>query len=176
MTHDQRDTVPTLTDIAKAAEQEQAQEQREARERDRRTRWAEIEKYWDYGWKSMGMNIPPLPAYGDLERVTAPCESGRYEGDRSGWLIVIDDVRFLYCDEYGKTGLYVLLTCPDCGREIASTFYGLADLGKKLRLGRNQIYHHCEDLESRKLRSYISSAARDAGVSEQDLIERAMGW
>jgi hypothetical protein len=168
----------TLTDILNVAQTEANQQYRESRERDRRGAYDRMAEYWDSQWSWAEDAAPALPDYKDLgKRQTFVSEAGRYgDEDVSGWVFDVDGIRFLYETDYpSNTGLAVLVTCPDCGAERVARFYGAAQLAKTVRIGRD--YHHaCEDLVAKRLAATIRRAAEDAKVSEQEIVERAMGW
>lgn len=89
-----------------------------------------------------------------------------------GWKIVIDDVPFVFGTTYQGTSLYLLHNCPKCGAEGASTFFGLDDLGRKLKFGPD-FGHKCREAEARTVAYAIGSAARDLNCSPQDVVNDA---
>jgi hypothetical protein len=89
-----------------------------------------------------------------------------------GWKVVIDEVPFLFGTSHGAESLHVIISCPKCRVEGASTFHGLDDLGRLLKFGPLH-GHTCRDAEAREVAYAIGAAARDLKTSPQDVVDAA---
>ena len=121
---------------------------------------------WEERWNHKLDEIPELPERVAFEwqTITYGEGRGRYPSV-SGWLFKIEDVEFIY----GKdVGMCVILACPDCGERHADSWYGLADLGKKLKSQRT-MFHKCQKVAAREL-AYAIKSATDATKLPADVI------
>lgn len=135
---------------------------------DARERWSRPHCIGD----RLGIPCPPAEEFYRLTDVPHP-GGGRGSSRIYGWLVTIDDVRFLTnADHYSNSGDWVLITCPDCECEYAVHFYGLDDLGQLLKT-RRHYSHRCLDIETRDVAYQLATASRETGLSVDEVYSQA---
>jgi hypothetical protein len=164
-----------LAENAREVKLEESREQ--ARDRRKKSLQAVIERYPDRyrGFGRLaeeGLTIPD-PSENDFEYVKDVRIFSGVADKSSGWKVVIDEVPFLFGDSYRAEALFVIHACPKCGVEGASTFHGLDDLGKLLKFGPANYQHHCLEKETLDVARVIGAAARDLGLSANNVVDEA---
>jgi len=161
----------SLKEAALAAAKTEANGYAEQRETALRASLQNLIEKWDSHWQYRLETAPAVLSEEDFTRASVTVDSHR-TSHYNGWRFTIDGVDFLYSDDYSFKGVYVILTCPDCGGERACDLYGMASLGKLLADGRDTS-HHCLRTESRNVALAIASAARSAKVGPQRIVDEA---
>lgn len=163
-----------LREAAINRHKEQVEENRQRIKNDRQRSLETMlsEEKWTAMWNG---RVSPPPAAPGPEEVTwaSVLNDGARQQKLTGWRFVIDDVHFLKSETYGHTGLYVILTCPECGVEHAESFYGMDQLGKLLERSRG-LYHRCRESAAKTLAYQLGQAARDGNASVQQMLDLAM--
>lgn len=164
----------SITDLALAAEKEQAQKAKADRTAERAKRLEKLKEQWDERTALDRFNRAdpkpqPMPEDDEFTWVPYPGFSYGYPGGRhqsvNGWTWQTDGVRFVHDSDQGCC---VILTCPDCGEEHAEHWYGLAELGKLLRTQRAP-GHTCREIALRRLAYTIREAAERTKMTPQDV-------
>jgi hypothetical protein len=167
----------SLREVAEASRQEKLEERRKQAQKDMdKSLGVVVDKYHDdyrgfgrlarEGYEVVG------PEGVDFEFVRDVRVFTGVNRKTDGWKVVIDEVPFLFGTSYQSESLHVIITCPKCGAEGASTFHGLDDLGKLLKFGP-KYGHKCREAEAREVAYAIGSAARDLKCSPQDVVAAA---
>jgi hypothetical protein len=170
-----------LTEAAGLALLERMRADKERRLRDRDASFERVKERWPdkiYGFGRLakdGYDAGPMPARDEFEFVPYPGYRilDSYRGEHvHGWKIEVDDVPFLFSVASGSSSLYLILSCPQCGVEGASTFYNLEDIGSLLTKGP-KFGHTCRERESRDVAHAIATAARDLKMRPDEVVELA---
>ena len=124
---------------------------------------------WEDRWKSRLDEAPPCPHRAEFGWDAVTDSSHRAER-KSGWLFEVDDVEFIYIP---RDGINVVLTCPDCGERMAESFYGIVNLGDRLKKQRT-LFHKCHQVAARELAYAIRAATDATGLSPHRMFDEAM--
>lgn len=141
-----------------------------------------LEDRWEHEYRGFGLLVkdgfplPKKPARSEFKRVPYPgireFTSAHNSTTVHGWRVTVDDVDFLFSTAYNKESLYLIHTCPACGAEGASTFYGLKDIAELLEKGP-KFGHRCLEAEAREVAYAIGRVARDTGRSPNEVVDLA---
>ena len=123
---------------------------------------------WESRWAHRLDEAPPCPDRNEFGWDTVT--GGHRQGHISGWLFEIDDVEFIYPE---REGLHVVLTCPDCGERQGESFYGIVNLGDRLKKQRT-LFHKCHQVAARELAYAIRAATDATGLSPHRMFDEAM--
>ena len=167
----------SLREVAEAAREAKLEESRESARKNREKSLAVVmEKFHDdyRGFGRLGREGYEIkePNAEDYEYVRDVRVFSGVNRETDGWKIVIDDVPFLFGTSHGAESLHVMVTCPKCGVEGATTFHGLDDLGRQIKFGPTY-GHICQEREAHKVAYAIGTAARDLKCSPQDVVDAA---
>ena len=167
----------SLRETALQANQEQKEGYRTSRLAEREKTLDDLLERWEERWRHKLDEAPPVPPREDFQWVSMTYGEGRGRHTRvDGWLFVIDDIEFIHDRQQG---MCVVLTCPDCGERHADSWYGLPNLGDKLKKQRT-LFHECHKVAARNLASAIRSATNATGLPAYTIIEDALeimsGW
>ena len=164
----------SLKEQAFEAADDQRKKMLETAKAEREKSLDELIEKWDERCKwTFRDAIPQCPARDEFTYARDVPHDGHRGSPFSGWKVVIDEIEFLYSTTYGDTGWKVMVTCPDCKSTRAVNFSGLEGLGRVLKAGRD-LFHHCYELEAKRLAVAIGAASRDAATSPQQIIDRAL--
>lgn len=132
---------------------------------------------WNERWHLKLEETPTIPAREEFtyKRITYGNGTGRHP-TVDGWAFTIDELEFIYSKE---NGMCVVLICPDCGEHHADSWYGMADLGKRLKAQRSYL-HECHKVAARNLAHAIREATNatklPAHVIFDEALEVMSGW
>jgi len=171
------------TGLRAAAEDARQDKLEEAREQGRKNRAASLknviekrynDRYGGFGrLTEKGVEVPE-PEEGNFEYVKDVRHfNGHKSGKLEGWKVIVEDVPFLFAMTHSHQSLFVIHSCPKCGVEGASTFFGLDDLGRLLKFGPTSWTHKCLESETREVAYAIATAARDLKLSANEIVDEA---
>ena len=167
----------SLREVAEAARQEKLEERRESAQKSRdKSLDVVVDKFYDdyRGFGRLGREGYEVaePQREDYEFVRDVRIFSGVNKKTDGWKIVVDEVPFLFGTSHGAESLHVIVSCPKCGVEGATTFHGLDDLGRQIKFGPTY-GHKCREQEALEVARAIGTAARDLKTSPEDVVNAA---
>jgi hypothetical protein len=153
----------------KAAEDQQATRAKQIVDL-RKEELVKLKENWAKIW---GHKLDPVPKRPTAFKFVAKMNTLTWNSSGvSGWRFTVEDIPFIYVTTYGEQGLHLIVTCPECGQEVADHFYNLADIG--LRLDGRKLRHRCRERQAKDVAYAIGTAARDAKVDPGEIVDLAL--